>query len=73
MLKTSLLWPIKQIAAKEHFISICPQQSGTAINFLPAAALERQADAVCVCMVGERSGPLMEGVGSRVGERELAC
>lgn len=34
--KASLLWPIKQIAAKQHFISICPRQSPAAINFLQA-------------------------------------
>lgn len=27
-----LLWPIKQISAKEHFISICPQPHNIAIN-----------------------------------------
>lgn len=29
---SSLLWPIKLISAKEHFISICPQTLNTAIN-----------------------------------------
>lgn len=28
----SLLWPIKWISAKEHFISICPQQQNMVIN-----------------------------------------
>lgn len=60
---TSLLWPIKQIAAKQHFISICPQQSGAAINFLLAAALERQAEGVegVEQGVGERAGMLSSG------------
>lgn len=73
-LQTSLLWPIKQIAAKQHFISICPQQSGAAINFLLAAALERRVEVggVCRSRWGE-IGAIDGGVGIRVRERELAC
>lgn len=65
MLMTSLLWPIKQIAAKQHFISICPQQSGAAINFLLAAALERQAEEVEIGATG--GGCVEQGVGEKAG------
>lgn len=69
ILKTSLLWPIKQIAAKQHFISICPQQSGPAINFLQATARQRLVEGCAHERRhwGYRWGCGEQGVGERTG------